>query len=173
MLYQLYQSFADGMAPLQGMAAAMGDVWVRPWLGLSPTGWQRGIAAACQLFAQGRLQHRRPAFGIDSVTIGNRPVPVTEQPVRITPFSTLLHFAKEMPQPQPRVLLVAPMSGHFATLLRNTVRTMLPDHDVYLTDWHNARDVPLSAGEFDFDDFIEHVIQCLEVLGPGAHVVAV
>jgi polyhydroxyalkanoate depolymerase len=84
-----------------------------------------------------------------------------------------LHFAKDMTAPQPKVLLVAPMSGHFATLLRGTVRTMLPEHDVYLTDWHNARDVPLSAGEFDFDDFIDYVIAFLEHLGPGAHVVAV
>ena len=87
--------------------------------------------------------------------------------MRVTPFATLLHFKKETPQPQPRVLLVAPMSGHFATLLRHTVRTMLPEHDIYITDWHNARDVPLSAGDFDFDDFIDQVIQCLEVLGRG------
>jgi poly(3-hydroxybutyrate) depolymerase len=172
-LYQFYQSYADGLAPLQSMAAAMGDLFGRTWLGLPQTVFQRGFVATCQMFAEGRLQHRRPAFGIDSVTIGNGTVPVTEENVRVTPFATLLHFAKETPQPQPRVLLVAPMSGHFATLLRNTVRTMLPEHDVYITDWHNARDVPLSAGDFDFDDFIEHVIQCLEVLGPGAHVVAV
>src|SRR5580658_10475980 len=155
------------------MAAAMGDLFGRTWLGLPQTGFQRGFAATCQMFAEGRLQHRRPAFGIDSVTIGNGKVPVTEENVRVTPFATLLHFAKETPQPQPRVLLVAPMSGHFATLLRHTVRTMLPEHDIYITDWHNARDVALSAGDFDFDDFIDHVIQCLEVMGPGSHVVAV
>ena len=173
MLYQLYQSYADGLAPLQSVAASYADALAQPWFGLPQTAWQRGVAAACRIFAEGRLQHTRPEFGIASVTIGNGRVPVTEEKLRVTPFSTLLHFAKETPQPQPRVLLVAPMSGHFATLLRHTVRTMLPEHDVYLTDWHNARDVPLSAGEFDFDDFVEHVIQCLEVLGPGAHVVAV
>ena len=74
---------------------------------------------------------------------------------------------------QPRVLLVAPLSGHFATLLRNTVKTMLPEHDVYITDWHNARDAPLSAGRFGFDDYVEHLIKFLEVIGPGAHIVAV
>jgi poly(3-hydroxybutyrate) depolymerase len=172
-LYQLYQSYADGLAPLQSMAATWGDAFGRPWFGWPQTDAQRGFAAACQLFAEGRLFHHRPEFGIDSVTIGNRTVPVTEEKIRVTPFSTLLRFAKETPQPQPRVLLVAPLSGHFATLLRHTVRTMLPEHDVYITDWHNARDVPLSAGDFDFDDFIEHVIQCLEVLGEGSHVVAV
>ncbi len=173
MLYQLYQSYADGLAPLQSMAASFGDAFGRAWFGFPQTQMQRGFAASCQMFAEGRLQHRRPEFAIDSVTIGNRKVPVIEEKARVTPFAPLLHFAKETSQPQPRVLLVAPMSGHFATLLRHTVRTMLPEHDVYLTDWHNTRDVPLSAGDFDFDDFIDHVIQCLEVIGPGGHVVAV
>jgi len=89
------------------------------------------------------------------------------------PFCTLLHFAKEVLENQPRVLLVAPLSGHFATLLRGTVRTMLADHDVYLTDWHNARDVALAEGDFGFDDFIDYIIGFLEELGPGTHVVAV
>jgi polyhydroxyalkanoate depolymerase len=172
-LYQLYQNYADGLAPLQSMAASFGDMFGRPWFGLPQNALQRSVMATCQLFAEGRLQHRRPEFGIDSVKVGNSIVPVTEEKARVTPFSTLLHFKKETPQPQPRVLLVAPMSGHFATLLRHTVRTMLPEHDIYITDWHNARDVPLSAGDFDFDDFIDHVIQCLEVLGEGSHVVAV
>ncbi|HTW50682.1 MAG TPA: polyhydroxyalkanoate depolymerase [Stellaceae bacterium] len=173
MLYQLYQSYADGLAPFQSMAASFGDAFARPWLGLPQTALQRSVMAACQLFAEGRLQHHRPEFGIDRVAIGNSTVPVTEEKVRVTPFSTLLHFKKETAHPQPRVLLVAPMSGHFATLLRHTVRTMLPENDIYITDWHNARDVPLSAGDFDFDDFIDHIIQCLEVLGEGSHVVAV
>jgi poly(3-hydroxybutyrate) depolymerase len=172
-LYQIYQTYEDSLAPLQSMAASFGDMFGRSWFGFPQTQMQRGFAATCQMFAEGRLQHSRPPFGIDSVTIGNTAVPVTEENIRVTPFSTLLHFAKETPQPQPRVLLVAPMSGHFATLLRHTVRTMLPEHDIYITDWHNARDVPLSAGDFDFDDFIDHVIQCLEVLGPNAHIVAV
>ena len=173
MLYQFYQSYADALAPFQGMATAFGHVVGRGWQGLPETPFQRGIAAACELFAQGRLQHHRPEFGIDSVTVGNRAVAVREEKTWVRPFATLLHFAKDTPQPQPKVLLVAPMSGHFATLLRGTVKTMLPEHDVYLTDWHNARDVPLSSGDFDFDDFIDHVIAFLEHLGPGSHVVAV
>jgi polyhydroxyalkanoate depolymerase len=155
------------------MAASFGHALGRRWPGMPETQLQRSFAAACELFAEGRLQHHRPEFGIDSVMIGNRTVPVREERTWVKPFATLLHFAKETPAPQPKVLLVAPMSGHFATLLRHTVRTMLPDHDVYVTDWHNARDVPLSAGDFDFDDFIDHVIWFLEMLGPGAHVVAV
>ena len=115
----------------------------------------------------------RPPFGIDTVTVGNEEVAVTEEAAHVTPFGTLLHFKKDVDTEQPRVLLVAPLSGHFATLLRNTVKTMLPEHDVYITDWHNARDAPLSAGRFGFDDYVEHIIKFLEVIGPGAHMVAV
>ena len=100
-------------------------------------------------------------------------VAVTERAAHVTPFGTLLHFAKETRLPQPPVLLIAPLSGHFATLVRATVRTMLADHDVYVTDWHNARDVPVSAGAFGLDEFTEHLIEFLEVIGPGAHMVAV
>ncbi len=90
-----------------------------------------------------------------------------------TPFGTLLRFAKDAEAKQPQVLVVAPLSGHFATLLRGTVQTLLRDHDVYVTDWHNARDVPLSAGAFGFDDYVEHVMRFIEILGTGTHVVAV
>src|SRR6266480_4011707 len=100
-------------------------------------------------------------------------VPVHEEQAHVTPFGTLLHFRKDVTTAQPRVLLVAPLSGHFATLLRNTVKTMLPEHDVYITDWHNVRDVPLTHGRFGFDDYIAHLIRFLEAIGPGAHVVAV
>ena len=91
----------------------------------------------------------------------------------VTPFATLLRFKKDTDTVQPRVLVVAPLSGHFATLLRGTVQTLLPEHDVYITDWHNARDVNLMHGDFGFDDYIDHVIRFLEKIGPGAHVVAV
>jgi poly(3-hydroxybutyrate) depolymerase len=172
-LYQLYQGYADAVAPLQGMAAALGRAVGQSWPGIPEMQFQRGFAAACEMFAEGRLRHDRPEFGIDTLSIGNRAVPVREERVWVRPFGTLLHFAKETPTPQPKVLLVAPMSGHFATLLRHTVRTMLTEHDVYVTDWHNARDVPLAAGEFDFDDFIDYVVAFLEKMGPGAHIVAV
>jgi len=100
-------------------------------------------------------------------------VPVREQAVFATPFGTLLRFRKNTDSVQPRVLLVAPLSGHFATLLRNTVATMLPEHDVYITDWHNVRDVALMHGRFGLDEYIDHLIRFLEAIGPGAHVVAV
>jgi len=130
------------------------------------------------LSSDSRLTHHRPPFGIDTVTLGdgrtgNATVPVTEAVVDDTPFGTLLHFRKETAVRQPRVLLVAPMSGHFATLLRGTVRTMLPEHDIYITDWKNARDVGLDHGSFGVDGFVAHLIRFLEVMGPGSHVVAV
>jgi poly(3-hydroxybutyrate) depolymerase len=105
--------------------------------------------------------------------VGDGDVAVREETADHTPFGTLLHFRKDLDAAQPKVLLVAPMSGHFATLLRSTVRTMLPEHDVYITDWHNARDVSLEHGAFGFDDFIDHVIRFLEAMGPESHVVAV
>ena len=120
------------------------------------------LTAAYELIARAGLTHARPPYGIDSVMVGNREVAVTEEAADVTPFGTLLHFKKDIDQAQPRVLLIAPLSGHFATLLRATVRTMLAEHDVYITDWHNARDVPLADGRFGFDDYIEHMIRFLE-----------
>jgi polyhydroxyalkanoate depolymerase len=144
-----------------------------PWLGpLTPPWWSR-MGAAYELVARTGLTHHRPAYGIDHVRIGERDVAVREESADQTPFGTLLRFKKDLDTTQPRVLLVAPMSGHFATLLRGTVRTMLPEHDVYVTDWHNARDVALAHGSFGFDDFIDHVVRFLEAMGPESHVVAV
>jgi poly(3-hydroxybutyrate) depolymerase len=139
----------------------------------------RQIASACQVFAQLRLTHQRPPFGIESVQrAAGAPVPVREEAVLSTPFATLLHFATDDAPPadqppRPRVLVVAPLSGHFATLLVDTVRTMLADHDVYITDWHNARDVPLSHGRFGLAEYVQHVIRFVDHLGPGTHLLAV
>jgi poly(3-hydroxybutyrate) depolymerase len=137
---------------------------------LPPT---RKLAAACELFSLSGLTHRRPAFGIETVQIGGQTCAVEEQVVLRTPFASLLRFAKPGAEKQPAMLLVAPMSGHFATLLRETVRTLLSDHDVYITDWHNARDVPLADGRFGLDEYTEHIIQFLTHMGPGSHVMAV
>ena len=125
------------------------------------------------MFADAGLTHARPSFGIDVVTVHGHVVAVTEEAADDTPFGTLLHFRKDHAVPQPRVLLVAPMSGHFATLLRGTVQVMLPEHDLYITDWKNARDVPLAEGRFGLDEFVDHIIRFLRVMGPGSHVVAV
>ncbi len=132
------------------------------------------MAASCAVIDLARLSHQRPEFGIEQVVSGGRQLRVREEVVQRTPFGTLLRFRKlRAPAGQPRVLMVAPMSGHFATLLRETVRTMLPEHDVYITDWHNAREVPLAAGRFGFDEYVEHLMVFLETLGPGAHLMAI
>jgi polyhydroxyalkanoate depolymerase len=123
--------------------------------------------------AHARPTHDRPAFGIDSVQVGGRPAEVFEHPETSTPFATLLHFRKPSVPGQPRVLVVGPMSGHFTTLIRPTIRTLLSDHDVYVLDWHNARDIPAADGPFGLDEYIEHVMEALRHLGPGTHVVAV
>lgn len=171
MLYQAYQAHSDIMVP------------VRTWAGMAlhamaPLNGYSGpvlknLGAAYELISRAGLTHVRPPFGVETTLVGNAEVAVTEQAVHATPFGTLLRFKKDIATEQPRVLLVAPLSGHFATLLRNTVKTMLPEHDVYITDWHNARGAPLSAGRFGFDDYVAHLIDFLEVIGPGAHVVAV
>jgi poly(3-hydroxybutyrate) depolymerase len=171
MLYQAYQAHADLMVPVRALAfLAAGRI------GPSFTenlGIVRNLTATYELIARARLTHDRPPFGIDTIMVGNREVAVREEAARVTPFGTLLHFKKDVDIVQPRVLLVAPLSGHFATLLRATVNTMLADHDVYITDWHNARDVPRCHGDFGFDDYTQHLIDFLETIGPGAHVVAV
>ncbi len=173
MIYQNFQAYADSLAPLRSFANMAAAALMPLPPGSSRSAVQRAVAALYELIARAGLSHRRPAFGIDRVAVAGRTVAVRETAVHRTPFATLLRFEKDIKAAQPRVLLVAPMSGHFATLLRGTVRTMLAEHDVYITDWHNARDVGLRHGRFGFDDFIDHVMTFLEVLGPGAHVVAV
>jgi len=133
----------------------------------------RRMAAAFEVFSRMRLTHSRPAYGIDSVTVDGAEVAVHEEVALVAPFGSLLHFRKDTKAVHPPVLLAAPLSGHFATLLRETVRTLLRDHDVYLTDWHNARDVPLRHGGFSLDDYTTQLIRFLEAIGPGAHMVAV
>jgi poly(3-hydroxybutyrate) depolymerase len=173
MLYQAYQAHSDIMVPVRNWATSALEAIGRPLGGFTDNAVLRNLTAAYELIARAGLTHHRPAYGIDRVTVGNREVEVREEAVRVTPFGTLLRFRKDVDVAQPRVLLVAPLSGHFATLLRSTVRTMLPEHDVYITDWHNVRDVALTHGRFGFDDYIEHLIQFLEAMGAGAHVVAV
>lgn len=171
MLYALYQTTADLILPMRVWAAVAGQGFA---LGgeASAERW-RAASALCEMMSRAALSHRRPSFGIDAIMVGNERVPVQEEEVLATPFGTLLRFAKESRAPQPRVLVVAPLSGHFATLLRDTVRVLLPEHDVYITDWANARDVGVWNGRFGFDEYIEHLILFLEKMGPGAHVVAV
>jgi poly(3-hydroxybutyrate) depolymerase len=173
MLYQAYQAHSDIMVPIRALAGVALEHTRTRMNGAAKPSVMSNLTAAYELIARAGLTHVRPAYGIDSVMVGNREVGVTEEPVERTPFGTLLRFKKDVDIAQPRVLLIAPLSGHFATLLRATVRTMLPEHDVFITDWHNARDVSLEAGRFGFDDYVAHIVRFLEKIGPGAHMVAV
>jgi poly(3-hydroxybutyrate) depolymerase len=173
MKYQLYQAKHDLLHPLRE-AARFGAAWVRAWdMGaFTPTAF-RAMGAVGELVAQARLTHTRPPFGLPTTQVGNAIVDVIEETADDTPFGTLLHFRKDTKVEQPRVMLVAPMSGHFATLLRGTVKAMLPDLDLYITDWKNAREIPPAAGTFGFDAYVEHLIRFQRTIGPGAHMVAV
>ena len=172
MLYIAYHCYTDLIDPLRAAARGAQAAYL-PVKQLWNARVGRRLNAAWELMSRAGLSHVRPDYGIDRVMVGNREVAVTEEAVLTTPFGTLLRFRKDVDTPQPRMLLVAPLSGHFATLLRNTISTLLIDHDVYVTDWHNLRDVPLASGPFGFEQYIEHVIQFLETLGPGVHVMAV
>ena len=168
MLYQAYQTQTDLMSPLRLLAQhSSALLWLRQTEGSLLRKW----SAASEVFSRMRLTHSRPAYDIRSVKVGEDEFPVVEEATLALPFGTLLHFRKEGVTGQPPVLLVAPLSGHFATLLRETARTLLQDHDVYITDWHNARDVPLLAGRFGLDEYIEHVMMFLRHLGEGAHII--
>ena len=175
MLYQSYQAQCDLLWA--------GRAWARAALPLLEGGTtfglggyppQRHLAAACEVARLAEVTHQRPDWALPSVVVQGEAVAVVEEVVRREPFCTLRRFAKPtLAAGQPKVLIVAPMSGHFATLLRDTVRTMLPDHDVHVTDWHNARDVPLAAGPFGLAEYTATVMRFLEAMGPGSHLVAV
>ena len=170
MLYYAYQTHSDLASPLRLFAQhASPALWWRQTEG----SLLRKISAACEVMSRLRLTHTRPAYGISAVEVDGQSIPVAEEKVLTLPFGTLLHFRKEGVSGQPPLLLMAPLSGHFATLLRETVRTLLQDHDVYITDWHNARDVGLSNGVFALDDYIEYMMRFLAEVGPGVHAVAV
>ena len=172
MLYQTYQFQDDFLAPLRDLAQFMNSGLQR-FSPLPANHPLRRFAAAWELISRYKLTHERPDFAIDTVRVGNRDVPVTEDVALDLPFGKLLKFSKDVDTRQPRGLVVAPLSGHFATLLRGTVATLLQDHEVYVTDWTNARDVPLEAGSFGVEDYVEYIIRFLEEIGPGAHILAV
>lgn len=173
-LYLAYQTSADFLLPMR-MAARFASATMG-WVNGEPShALARRFRAACDMVGGVELTHERPPYRVDKALVGNEEVELEEVVADSTPFANLVHFRKKQPveQPQPRVLIVAPLSGHFATLLRNTVQTMVNDHDVYITDWLNAREVPDSAGRFGFSEYMDHVIRFLSAIGPGAHVLAV
>jgi poly(3-hydroxybutyrate) depolymerase len=173
MRYRAFQAQTDLMAPARLVAAfaSAGLAYGPPWLRQAPL--LSHAAAGWEMLSRAGLTHKRPDYGFREVIMEGEPVPVHEETVCGTVFGDLVRFRKEGDPEQPRVLLVAPLSGHFATLLRATVETLLPENDVYITDWKNARDAPLEEGAFGFDDYVAHVIGFLEAIGPGAHLIGV
>ncbi len=173
MIYQMLQAGQDMLSPWRLQARGWAGILSRLQARHPALDALHVLRGTFGTFGHAGITHRRPAFGIGPVRVGNRLVEVEEEVVAATPFASLLHFRKDIGIRLPRVLVVAPMSGHFSTLLRGTVQVLLQDHDVWITDWHNARDVPEAAGRFGLDEFIEHVMQFMAEIGPGGHVLAV
>lgn len=173
MLYNAYELQRAWLASASALATASAK-----WLGnpANPFGYLGGgpmFAAALDVFAHAAAPRGKPPFGLNHTIVDGRMVRVTEEIVHRKPFGQLKKFVREGVEGSPKLLIVAPMSGHYATLLRGTVERMLPGHEVYITDWRDAKVVPLADGRFDLDDYIDYVIEFLDVIGPGAHVLAV
>jgi poly(3-hydroxybutyrate) depolymerase len=175
MFYQLYELNHAAMQPFRTYADALRLLYTSPFNPASQTQWGRSVAAAAELFERTTRRYGKPAFGLGKTRIGFQDVPVSEQIVWSRPFCDLIHFQRGVSggRADPKLLIVAPMSGHYATLLRGTVEAMLPHCEVYITDWADARMVPLGEGSFDLDDYIDYVVAMLHHLGEGTHVMAV
>lgn len=176
MFYQMYEFNHAAMAPWRAAAEAMRVAYRNPFNPLSHTAYGRAVAAGFEVFERATRRYGKPEFGLGHTVIGGEEVSVYETTVWSKPFCNLKHFERVLPknaEPGPKILLVAPMSGHYATLLRGTVETMLPHADIYITDWVDARMVPLQEGTFDLDDYIDYVIEMIRHLGPDTHLMAV
>src|SRR4051812_1645076 len=176
-MYWFYEMGHAALTPARAFADAGRIFYKNPANPFAHTPAGKAAAAAFELFERTTRRYSQPEWGIDSTMVGGERVPVHIVPVWERPFCRVLHFERALDhapkRPQPKLLIVAPMSGHYATLLRGTVEAFLPNHDVYITEWVDARVVPLSEGRFDLDDYIDYVVDILQVLGRDTHVVAV
>jgi poly(3-hydroxybutyrate) depolymerase len=172
--YEVQRSFLAGASKLAGLGAGWLTNPANPWAyaTTSPV-----IAAALEVFASAAAPHGKPKFGLDRTIVDRKSVRVREEVVLRKPFGQLKRFVREGVEGGPRLLIVAPMSGHYATLLRGTVERMLPGHDVYITDWHDAKLVPTSEGSFDLDDYVDYLIEFMDTIGETTgerpHIIAV
>jgi poly(3-hydroxybutyrate) depolymerase len=160
--YEVQRSLLAGASKLAGLGAGWLNNPSNPW-GYSSMGPM--VAASLEVFAHASAPRGKPEFGFHSTKIGRKQVAVDEEILLRKPFGQLKHFAREAVESGPSLLIVAPMSGHYATLLRGTVERLLPSFDVYITDWRDAKLVPLSDGSFDLDDYIDYLIEFLELIG--------
>src|SRR3974390_272921 len=176
-MYWMYEMAQASLNPARAVSDATKILFQNPLNPWSHTNFGNSVAAAWELLERTTRRYGKPEWGIHDTEVGGIRVPIEIRSVWEKPFCRLLYFDRKFTrpprQPQPRVLIVAPMSGHYATLLRGTVEAFLPTHDVYITDWSDARMVPLSEGRFDLDDYIDYVIEMLHALGGNMHVVAV
>ncbi len=177
MQYHAYEYAHMFASPLRLAARGLRHAIQSPWNPMGATLPARHLAAGCEVFEKLTRRYAKPEFGISSTKIHGLPVPVREEVVLSKTFCDLLHFDRDEKvvgkRYDPKVLLVAPMSGHYATLLRGTVQAMIPEHSLYITDWKDARDVPLAFGRFDLDDFVDYLVEFIRFLGPDTHVIAV
>ena len=179
MLYHLHDLQRKFLNPLSMWAHATSELFSSPYSPLSYTPFSRRVAAGYDLLHRIGKQYEKPAWGIETTTVDSRDVPVTEEVALARPFCRLLHFRRGLTNGQakrnndPTVLVVAPLSGHHATLLRDTVRALLPDHDVYITEWVDARLVPLAQGPFHLDDYVGYITEFVQLLGADVHLISV
>src|SRR6187402_868837 len=173
MLYQLYDWQRAALEPWRLFARAANEIYGHPDSPLSYLPGSRNVAAAFDLINRITQRYDRPEFGIGKVRVGEREFPVREVYELEKPFCRLLHFVREGAPKQPRVLVFAPLSGHYATLLRETVKSLLADHDVWITDWMNSRDIPIAVGRFGFDEYVAYVREFIKHVGPGCHAISV
>ena len=176
-LYWAYEMGHAALNPARALAGATQLYFKNPLNPLARTTYGKSVAAAMELFERSTRRYSKPMWDLDSTMVGGERAPIHISTIWQRPFCNLLHFERmfcHMPRrPQPKVLIVAPMSGHYATLLRGTVEAFLPNHDVYITDWVDARMVPVSEGRFDLDDYIDYIISILHRLGGDTHIIAV
>jgi len=173
MLYNAYEMQRSLMAGASSIASISANLLNHAGNPMRYLGGGPILASALEVFAHANASRGKPAFGLDTVKTGGKTLPVTEEIVLQNPFGQLKRFSYEGSEGKPKLMIAAPMSGHFATLLRGTVERMMIDHDVYITDWRDARNVPLSEGHFDLDDYVDYLVEFLEHMGPGSHVLAV
>ena len=174
--YQFYEMAHAALAPARAFSDATHLIFSNPWNPLSNTLLGKNISASTELFERMTRRYGKPAFRLDDFAVNGAIYPILEEVVWNRPFCNLLHFARPDFNDgvnQPKLLIVAPMSGHYATLLRGTVEAFLPHYDVYITDWTDARMVPLALGPFDLDDYIVYLREMLAHLGPGVHTIGV
>jgi poly(3-hydroxybutyrate) depolymerase len=177
MLYHAYELTHAAISPMRA-AAQIGQQAMRHPLSFLPeTYGTRAVSAALEMFINATRRYGKPTFDIAKASVDGVDTPIVEEVVLSRPFCDLLHFRREAPaiasRRDPKVLIVAPMSGHYATLLRGTVESMLPEHDVYITDWKDARDVPIAIGDFDLDDYTDYLIEMIEHLSTDGERVSV